>query len=112
MKLLFWLALLSSLSWSALAESSSPGEKAIAFEAPASLMIREIRYDGQLTDDEARFFVDIEAEATGKGESSVKLFEGEVALLPPKLSDQLKVVRDGNRYFLTAKHPGKFKFKL
>ncbi|MBE0541174.1 MAG: type II secretion system protein [Verrucomicrobia bacterium] len=78
----------------------------------AVLSLREVRYDADLTDDEARFIVDLEAEATGKGESSLQLFEGDVALLPPKLSDQLKIVREGNRYQLIAAHPGKFKFKL
>jgi type II secretory pathway pseudopilin PulG len=85
---------------------------ATAVEPPGSLAIREIRYEGKLSEDEARFMVDIEAEASGKGESSLNLFEGEVALLPPKLPDPLKVVRDGNRYLLTAAHSGRFKLNV
>ena len=112
MKSALWLALLLTLSPAALADSSSFRERTTNTEPPASLAIREIRYDGKMSNDEARFIVDIEAEAVGKGESSLKLFEGDVALLPPKLPDQLKIVREGNRYLLTATHPGKFKFKL
>jgi hypothetical protein len=81
-------------------------------ELPAALTVREIRYDGKLSDLEVRFVVDIEGESAGKGEASVKLFEGDVALLPAKLPEQLKIVREGNHYFLTSARPGQFKFKL
>src|ERR1039458_768372 len=66
--------------------------------APAALSFREIRYEGRLGDDEARFTLDIYAEATSQGESSAQLLEGDVAILPGKLPDQLKIVREGNRY--------------
>ena len=82
---------------------------------PASsdeLVFREVRYAGKLSDNEARFVVDIDGQSTGKGEATVELFAGDVALLPAKLPEQLKIVREGNRYFLTAAHPGRFKFKL
>ncbi|HLP75614.1 MAG TPA: hypothetical protein VK327_01740 [Candidatus Paceibacterota bacterium] len=74
--------------------------------------MREVQYDGRLSDEEAHFLVDINAEATAKGESSIQLFEGDLALLPTKISDQLKIARQGNRYILTATHPGQFKFQL
>jgi hypothetical protein len=80
--------------------------------APATLSFREIRYDGRLADDQARFTLDIDAEATGQGESSAQLLEGDVAILPGKLPDQLKIVREGNRYLLVASRPGQFKFKV
>jgi prepilin-type processing-associated H-X9-DG protein len=76
------------------------------------LVFREIRYDGKLADEEARFTLDIDVEATNQGESSAQLLEGDVAILPGKLPDQLKIVREGNRYVLVASHPGQFKFKL
>jgi prepilin-type processing-associated H-X9-DG protein len=79
---------------------------------PGELSFREIRYDGKLSDDEAQFTVDIEAEATGKGESMAELFEGDVAVPPARLSDQLKIIRQGNRYLLAATHAGRFRFKL
>lgn len=112
MKTLTCLVAIIQLCRLALADSQSPTAGKPLSEPSAFLSLREIRYDGTLSEDEARFVVDIEAEATGQGESSLKLFEGEVALLPPKLSDQLKIVREGNGYLLTATHPGKFKFKL
>jgi type II secretory pathway pseudopilin PulG len=81
--------------------------------APAGgLTVREIHYAATLADDEARFTLDIAAEAAGAGESSVKLLEGDVAILPGKLPDPLKIVREGNRYLLVASRAGEFKFKL
>jgi prepilin-type processing-associated H-X9-DG protein len=81
--------------------------------APANTFaVRAIHYNGKLADDEARFTLDIAAEASGMGESSAKLLEGDVAILPGKLPDQLKIIREGNRYLLVASHPGQFKFKL
>ncbi|HZL79025.1 MAG TPA: hypothetical protein VFC17_09235, partial [Candidatus Limnocylindrales bacterium] len=66
--------------------------------APSSdFAVREIHYAARLADDEARFLLDIDAEATASGESSVKILEGDVAVLPAKLPDQLKIIREGNR---------------
>jgi prepilin-type processing-associated H-X9-DG protein len=79
---------------------------------PAVLSLREILYHGRLSDDEARFVVDVEATQTGRGESSLSLFEGDVAVLPAKLPDSLKIVRNANRYLLVSSRPGKFKFQL
>jgi type II secretory pathway pseudopilin PulG len=79
---------------------------------PSTLAVREIHYDGKLTDDEARFTLAIEAETTMPGENSAQLLEGDVAILPGKLPDQLKIVREGNRYLLIAARPGQYKFKL
>ena len=90
--------------------STAPGKPV---SPPANdLAIRAIHYNGKLADDEARFTLDIAAEASGMGESSAKLLEGDVAILPGKLPDQLKIIREGNRYLLVASHPGQFKFKL
>ena len=83
--------------------------------APVSandLVIQDIRYDGRLADDEARFTLDIAATARGAGENSVKILEGDVAILPGRLPDALKIVREDNRYLLVASRPGQFKFKL
>src|SRR5689334_17947999 len=78
----------------------------------AVLTVREIRYDARLSADEARFTVSVDAEAAGKGECSAELFEGDIALLPGKLPDALKIVREGNRYRLIASRAGQFKFKV
>ncbi len=86
---------------------------AFAKPAPApagNLTIREIHCAARLADDEARFTVDVDADSTG--ESSLKLLEGDVAVLPPKLPDSLKIVREKNRYLLVASRAGHFKFSL
>ena len=90
--------------------STAPGKPV---SPPANdLAIHEIHYSGKLADDEARFTLDIAAEAAGAGESSAKLLEGDVAILPGNLPGQLKIIREGNRYLLVASHPGQFTFKL
>ncbi len=90
--------------------STAPGKPV---PPPANdLAIRAIHYNGKLADDEARFTLDIAAEAAGAGDSPVKILEGDVAVLPGNLPDQLKIIREGNRYLLVASHPGQFKFKL
>ena len=76
------------------------------------LTFSEIRYSGKLADEEARFTLDIDAEATARGESSAPLLEGDVAVLPVKLPDALKIIRAGNSYRLVAARPGHFQFKL
>jgi prepilin-type processing-associated H-X9-DG protein len=77
-----------------------------------SFAVREIHYAGTLADDAARFTLDLAAAADGAGGGSVKILEGDVAILPGKLPDHLKIVRDGNRYLLVASRVGEFKFKL
>ncbi len=83
-----------------------------AVTTPAMLVVQKIDYTAQLADDEARFTLAIEAEADGDGESSVKLLEGDVAILPGKLPEGLKIVREGNRYWLVASRERHFKFNL
>ena len=78
----------------------------------AEIVFRELRYDAKVSEDEARFTVDISAESTGKGEAVVTLFEGELALLPPKLPEGLRVEREGNVYRLFITRAGKHQFKL
>jgi type II secretory pathway pseudopilin PulG len=79
--------------------------------APAnSLTVREIHYEGKLSDTEALFTLNLDAEATG--ESSLPLLEGDVAVLPSKLPVALKIVREGNRYFLIATRSGHFKLQF
>ena len=105
------ISLLACLLFCFTADAKKP--KPAPFTAPpATLAVREIRYDGKLTDDEARFTLDVDAETTTPGENSAPLLEGDVAILPGKLPDQLKIIREGNRYLLVASRSGQFKFKL
>jgi type II secretory pathway pseudopilin PulG len=78
----------------------------------ATLVVNEISYTARLADDEARFTLNLDAEADGAGESSINILAGDVAVLPPQLPAALKIVRDGNRYFLVASRAGHFKFSL
>jgi type II secretory pathway pseudopilin PulG len=78
----------------------------------ATLVVNEISYTARLADDEARFTLNLDAESAGTGESSINILAGDVAVLPPQLPAALKIVRDGNRYFLVASRAGHFKFSL
>src|SRR5262249_43405685 len=91
--------------------ASSASTTKPAAESP-TVSFSEITYQGRLSDDEARFTVDVDATATGRAQVPVPLFEGDVAVLPAKLPDTLKIVRTGNRYFLVAARPGRFRFQL
>jgi prepilin-type processing-associated H-X9-DG protein len=113
MKILTPTLLACLLSVSAFAKEAKPAPAVPPPPPPAAVLaLREIRYDARLSDDEARFTAEIDAEATGAGESSVKLFEGDVAVLPGKLPDSLKIVREDNRYLLIAARPGQYRFRL
>jgi hypothetical protein len=101
--LLFAFLLCSSISPAAESRSKTPA---------AELIFHEVRYDGRLSDDEARFQVELAGASAGKGETSALLFEGDVALLPGRLPDALRIVRAGNQYQLIATRPGAFRLKL
>jgi type II secretory pathway pseudopilin PulG len=101
---------LSSAEIQASYNAENSGTYAEATTTFPRLSFSEVHYNSKLADEEARFTLAVEAEATG--ESSAPLFEGEVALLPGKLPDALKIVREGNAYRLVASRSGHFRFKL
>lgn len=72
--------------------------------------VLELRYAGTVTENDARFTTDLEVESTGKGEATLLLFEGELAMPAPKLPQGLSIRRDANQYSLTIARPGKYKF--
>jgi len=80
--------------------------------AARDLLINAIRYDGRLIDDEARFTVEIQSESSSRSEAALVLFEGDIALNPPKLPSALRITREGERYRLIAARAGKYKFTL
>jgi type II secretory pathway pseudopilin PulG len=104
------------LTGTAVAQSTSPNgrpDKAAAVATPplaGQLVFREIRYDGRLSDDAARFTAAVDVEATG--DSSALLLTGDVAVLPGRLPKALKIVREGNTYLLVASRKGHYQFKL
>lgn len=96
-----------------LAMESPPAVSVPAALPPAAdFLVREVRYEGTLTDTQAKFSVELDAEMLGKGEGSVALFEGDVALLPAKLPAGLRIVRDNNQYRLVAAKAGKHRLRL
>ena len=82
--------------------------------APAStnLLFREIRYEGTVSDTEARFTVAFDVESMTTNEICAPLFEGEVALLSPALPDALRIVSQGRQTRLFCTAPGTYPVKL
>src|SRR6266446_1282674 len=87
------------------AESSRPAANASPAFPTADLLLREIHYEGKLTDNQAQFTVEIDSESFDKNEAAVALFEGDVAVMPAKLPSGLRIVRAGNQYRLVASKP-------
>src|ERR1051326_7228348 len=101
------------------AEPSQPparlegGEGTLPMSAPGqNLLLREVHYEGKLTDTQARFTVDIDAESLGKSESCLTLFDGDVAVMPARLPAGLRMTREGRQYRLVASRAGRYRFKL
>ena len=90
--------------------ASAAPEKAST--AAGDLLVNTIRYDGKLIDNEARFTVEIQAESSSRSDAALVLFEGDIALAPPKLPSALRITREGDRYRLIASRAGKYKFTL
>ena len=85
-------------------EQKSPTPNTVM--VPTDLLLREVHYDGKLTDSQARFSVDIDAESLGKSETSITLFDGDVAVMQAKLPSNLRMVRRGRQYRMIASEPG------
>ncbi len=80
--------------------------------AAAEVLFREVRYEGKLSDQEARFTAQITGEMSGKGEAGAVLFAGDVAVPAAKLPPHLRLARDGNQYRLVADRRGPFHITL
>lgn len=105
--------LLQSVLLFLVATSLSAAEKPIQPSLPAAdIVFRELRYDGKVSDTEARFAVEVAVETSGKGEASAVLFDGEIALLAPKLPAGMRVEREGNVYRLFVPRAGNYQLKL
>lgn len=64
--------------------------------APATytnLIVREVRYDGKVTDTEARFTATVEVESLTTNEVSALLFEGDIAVFAPDLPAGVRLTR-------------------
>ena len=100
------------LCFAALITASSQPASAVERANPASLLFRELNYDGKVTDDEARFLADLTVESNSKQELTQTLFEGDLALLPPKLPAAVQIDRTGNQYRLRVSKPGVYHLSL
>ncbi len=74
--------------------------------------VREVRYDGKLSDTEARFTAEVDVQVTGKGEAAVPLFDGDVAVLTSKFPEGVTLERKGPAYTLVITKEGRHKLKL
>jgi len=109
MRTLTRLLVLTLLTGLAFAEEKTG---AIPPQTKAEMVLREIRYDGQLSDAEARFAVDLDLEVSGHGDAVLPLFEGQVAVLATDLPNNLRLVREGNLFQLLASREGRYRVKL
>jgi hypothetical protein len=80
--------------------------------ATTNLLFREVRYEGKVSDTEARFAVTVTVESLTTNEISAPLFEGEVALLSPDPPKGLRIVRTGTQTRLICSTPGSHALKL
>ena len=71
-----------------------------------NLVIREIRYDGRVSDNEARFSVGLQIESFTTNEISAPLFQGDVAVTAKTLPAGVRITRAGDQYTLRVKAPG------
>lgn len=104
--------LLQSVLLFLVAASLNAAEKIVPPPPAPEIVFRELRYDGKVSDTEARFAVELGVETSGKGEVSAVLFDGEIALMPPKLPAGLRIEREGNIYRLFVPRAGKYQLKL
>ena len=82
--------------------------------APAGerIVFREAHYEGRVTESEARFVADLKVDSAAKQETAAVVFDGDIAVLPPKLPSALRLEREGTQYRIVASKPGQYEFKL
>ncbi|MBI3191234.1 MAG: hypothetical protein HYZ36_01110, partial [Pedosphaera parvula] len=80
--------------------------------AYTNLIFREVRYDGKVSDTEARFNVSLNVESLTTNVISAPLFDGDVAVIAPTLPDGLRLVSGPRQFHLFAAKPGKYILKL
>ena len=77
-----------------------------AFAGLTNLLFREIRYQGTVGTNGARFKVKLDAESRNTNQLDAVLFEGEIALLKTKLPTGWRLVKQGRQFRLFADEPG------
>ena len=78
--------------------SSPPKTLGVAALTPpatyTNLIVREVRYEGKVTDSEARFTATVEVESLTTNEVSAILFQGDVAVFAPELPVGIRLTRE------------------
>lgn len=77
-----------------------------------NLIFPEIHYDGKVTEQEARFSVDVSAESMTTNEVSAPLFEGDVAVVAPEVPEGCRIASGAKQYRLIVTTPGSYHIKL
>jgi len=70
-----------------------------------NLIVREVRYDGKVTDTEARFTATVEVESFTTNEVSTILFEGDIAVFAPELPAGVRLTREAAERLIISKPP-------
>ncbi len=79
---------------------------------PTNLLLRQIRYEGTVSDSEARFTVELDLESMNTNEISAPLFQGDVAVVTRSLPEGLRIARAGNEYRVFVSNPGVYQPKF
>ena len=74
----------------------------------ASISASEINYTGQLSRNQAKFTVALDFESSGTGSATLPLVDGEVAVLPATLPENVRLLRDGNTFSLSVGKAGRY----
>jgi hypothetical protein len=77
-----------------------------------NLLVHEIRYDGKVSDTEARFQVTVDIESLTTNEISRLLFEGDVGLIAPEIPAGLRIVSGAKQYRLFCSAAGSYRLNL
>ncbi len=90
---------------------TSPPKLAVPLATKAStvstnLFFHQLRYDGKISDTEARFSVFLQAESMTTNVISAPLFTGDVAVLAPALPEGVRIVNAARQFRLVATQPG------
>ncbi len=77
-----------------------------------NLVIREIRYEGKVNDNEARFTAELQVESFTTNELIAPLFQGDVAVTAKSLPAHVRIIRAGDCCDLCVGAPGLYSLKL
>jgi type II secretory pathway pseudopilin PulG len=110
MKSLF--KMLTLILWPSLLLAKPLTNDIVAPPPPATITVHEITYSGKLSQTQARFAITLDLESTGSGTASLPLIEGEVAVLPSKLPESVRLTREGNLFSLSVAKAGRHEISV